>query len=149
MIIANPVRRQTAAPVPTIRHYSPEVIRELCSYIPAPDTNSVEALVLYLIIFHALSVWELQHEQLPNFYPFHKGIASPTLAEAYHIRVPELPLSLGDHPPGRSDIQAKFPVEAASWLNPMLERYERHRRQVVKAHTIAICSVRLSPLPSN
>jgi hypothetical protein len=128
-------------------HYCPEVIRELCSSIPAPDADSVEALVLYLIIFHALSVGELQHAQIPNFYPLHKRIASPALTEAYYIRVPGPPQSQGDHSPGRSDIQEKFPIEAASWLNPMLERYEHHHRQIVKnPYTrYLICSPLTSP----
>jgi len=121
--LVNPVQRQAFAPSPTIRHYAPEVIEGLCSYVPAPDANPEEALVLYFIIFHALSVWELQHAQLPNLYPLHKGIASPTLAEAYHIRVPGSAPSLGDRSPGRPSIQVDFPEAAVLWLRPLLERY--------------------------
>jgi hypothetical protein len=131
-VIANPVQRNVQVPNPTIRHYAPDVIKNLCTYIISPDAHPVEALILYLIIFHALSVWELRHAQLPNLHPLRQGIALPSLAEAYHIRIPKPEPSLGDHTPGRPNVQVSFPTEAAQWLKPLLERYERHRQQEVK-----------------
>ena len=132
MVIANPVQCKVKRPHPTIRHYNPDVIKNLCTYIIAPDAHPVEALILYLIIFHALSVRELRHAQLPNLHLLRRGIALPSLAEAYHIRVPKLEPSLGDHTPGRPNVQVSFPTEAAQWLKPLLERYERHRQQNVE-----------------
>jgi integrase len=132
IVIANPVLRKAPAPSPTIRHYTPEVIKNLCTYIIAPDAHPVEALILYLIIFHALSVWELRHAQLSNLTPLHGGIALPSLAEVYHIHIPKPEPSLGDRTPGRPNVQVSFPIQATQWLKPLLERYEHHRQQKVK-----------------
>lgn len=134
IVITNPVQRKVPAPSPTIHHYTPEVIKNLCPYIIAPDAHPVEALILYLIIFHALSVWELRHAQLPNLTPLHGRIALPSLAEAYHIRIPKPEPSLGDRTSGRPNVQVSFPTQAAQWLKPLLERYEYHRQQKVKDH---------------
>jgi hypothetical protein len=132
MMVANPVQRQTPAPSPIIQHYPPEVIRQLCQYIIAPEADPVEALVLYLIIFHALSVWELQHVEIPTILTLQKDIQPPGLAEAYYVIVPKPAPSLGDRSPGRPDVRLDFPAKAASWLRPLLDRYERYRLQLVK-----------------
>ena|GEM_PF-1103817 len=126
MVISNPVRPKVSAPKPTIEHYSPEVIKELCHYIPAPD-----ALILYLIIFHACDTWELRHAQLPTLSSVSEGTRS-TLAESYYILIPKPAPSRGDRSPGRPHVRVDFPAEAASRLQPLLERYERYRQQVVK-----------------
>ncbi len=131
MVVANPVQRKISAPSPTIQHYPFEVIRQLCSYITASDADPVEALVLYLIIFHALSVWELQHVEIPTILTLHKNMRQPGLAEAYYVIVPKPTPSLGDRSPGRPDSRLDFPASAGSWLRPLLERYERHRQQLV------------------
>ena len=39
--------------------------------------------------------------------------------------------SLGDRTPGRPDVRLDFPAKAASWLKPLLERFERKREQMV------------------
>jgi hypothetical protein len=57
VVLANPVRVRVPAPIATIRHYSPDVVRALCAYTAAPDADPAEAMCLYLILFHALSVW--------------------------------------------------------------------------------------------
>jgi hypothetical protein len=135
MVISNPVQRKVSASNPSIERYSPEVITDLCRYIPAPNADPVEALILYLIIFHAFSVWELRHAQLPTLYPLHDGIRLPTLAESYYIFLPKPTPSRGDHSPGRPKVRVDFPTEAASWLQPLLERFEHQRQQVVKNDT--------------
>jgi hypothetical protein len=131
MIVINPVQRKTPAPAPTIQHYPPEVIKQLCTYLTRPDADPAEALTLYLIIFHALSVWELQHAQLPTVFSLHPDIAPPRLAEAYYVIVPKPAPSLGDRSPGRPEVRLDFPAKAAPWLTPLLERFERQREQMV------------------
>jgi hypothetical protein len=131
MVVLNPVQRKTPAPSPTIRHYPPEVIKGLCAYITAPDADPVEALILYLIIFHALSVWELQHAELPTVFSLRQDIPPPRLAEAYYVIVPKPAPSLGDRSPGRPDVRLDFPIKAAPWLKPLLERFECQREQIV------------------
>lgn len=131
MVIANPVQRKTAAPEPTIRHYPPEVIKQLIAFITTPDADPVEAVMLYLIIFHALSVWELRHAALPTILPLRQEIATPTLAEAYYVNVPKPAPTRGDRSPGRPDVRLDFPAKAAPWLKPLLLRFERQRQQLV------------------
>jgi hypothetical protein len=132
MVVINPVQRQTPAPRPTIQHYPPEVIKQLCAYITAPNADPVEALTLYLIMFHALTVWELQHAQLPTVFSLRQDISLPGLAEAYYVIVPKPAPSLGDRSPGRPDVRLDFPAKAAPWLKPLLERFECQRQQIVR-----------------
>jgi hypothetical protein len=131
MVIANPVQRKTAAPEPTIRHYPPEVIKQLIAFITTTDADPIEAVMLYLIIFHALSVWELRHAALPTILPLRQDIAAPTLAEAYYVNVPKPAPTRGDRSPGRPDVRLDFPVKAAPWLKPLLLRFERQRQRMV------------------
>jgi hypothetical protein len=131
MVIANPVQRKTAAPEPTIRHYPPEVIKQLIAFMTTPDADPVEAVMLYLIIFHALSVWELRHAALPTILPLRQEIATPTLAEAYYVNVPKPAPTRGDRSPGRPDVRLDFPAKAAPWLKPLLLRFEHQRQQLV------------------
>jgi hypothetical protein len=83
-------------------------------------------------MFHALSVWELQHAQLPTVFSLRQDIPQPWLAEAYYVLVPKPIPSLGDRSPGRPDVRLDFPVSAAPWLKPLLERFEHQRQQRVK-----------------
>lgn len=132
LVVANPVQSKTPAPSPTIQHYSSEVLKHLCAYITVPDADPVEALTLYLIIFHALSVWELQHAQLPTVFSLRQDIPQPKLAEAYYVIVPKPAPSLGDRSPGRPDVRLDFPAKASPWLKPLLERFEHQRQQLVR-----------------
>ena len=132
MVIVNPVQRKTPAPSPTIQHYPPEVIKQLCGYITDPDSDPVEAFILYLIIFHALTVWELRHVRLPTLLPLHRDMDLPGLAESYYVIVPRSTPSRGDRSPGRPDIRLDFPAKATPWLKPLLKRFELQRLEVVR-----------------
>ena len=131
MVVANPVQRKIPAPPPTIQHYPPEVIKQLCTYITTPDADPTEALILYLIIFHACSVWDLQHVELPTVFSMRQDIPSPQLADAYYVIIPKPAPSLGDRSPGRPDVRLDFPAKAAPWLKPLLKRFEHQREQRV------------------
>lgn len=132
MVITNPVQRKTPAPNATITHYPPDVIKKLCAYITTPDAEPLEALTLYLILFHALSVWELQHVQIPTLLSLHEDVLLPTLADAYYVIVPKPAPSLGDRSPGRPDIRLDFLPRAEPWLKPLLQRFEDQRRATLK-----------------
>jgi len=132
LVITNPMQRRVSATKPSIEHYTPEVIQDLCGYIRTPDAHPIEALILYLIIFHACSVWELRHAQLPTLYRLSENIKLPTLAESYYILLQQSTPSRGDHSPGRPSVRLDFPTEAAPWLQPLLDRFEQWRLQVVK-----------------
>jgi hypothetical protein len=131
MVLVNPVQRKMAAPSRTICHYPVDVFKRLCAYVTAPEADPVEALVLYLILFHALSTWELRHAEIPALLPLHEDIPLPSLAEAYYLIIPKPAPSRGHRSPGRPDSYLTFPPGAERWLKPLLERVEGHRRQNV------------------
>jgi hypothetical protein len=133
MVLVNPVQRKIAAPTPTICHYPLEVIKPLCGYVTAPDADPIEALVLYLILFHALSVWELRHAEMPVLLSLCEDIVPPTLAEAYYISMPKPAPSRGHRSPGRANRYLNFPLGAEPWLKPLLERFQCQRRQTIGA----------------
>jgi hypothetical protein len=133
LVVVNPIRRKIAAPRRTICHYPVDVLKRLCAYVTAPEADPVEALVLYLILFHALSTWELRHAKMPALLPLHEDVSLPTLAEAYYLIVPKPAPSRGHRSPGRPDSCLSFPPSAERWLKPLLERAEGHRRQIVGA----------------
>lgn len=128
IVMINPVQRSIRAPNPTIRHYPLEIIRQLCSYITSPDADPIEAIVLYLIIFHALSVWELCHVQIPSVIPIHHGILPIKLSEVDYLIVPKKEPSRGNHSPGRPSLKLNFPNNALPWLRPHLESIESMRQ---------------------
>lgn len=128
MVLINPVQRSIQAPNPTIHHYPLEIIKQLCSYIVSPDADPIEAIVLYLIIFHALSVWELRHTQIPAVIPMHQGIAPLKLSQADYLIVPKKEPSRGNHSPGRPSLKLNFPKNALPWLLPHLQRLEQLRQ---------------------
>jgi hypothetical protein len=132
LCLTNPVQRRVPALPPRIQHYDTETVKRLCAYIVSPDADPVEALLLYLILFHALTVQELRSAQLPNIVALRDAIPDPSLGDAYYIVIPQPPPSLGDKRPGRPDPQLVFPAQAAEWLQPLLNRFEQHRKQVVQ-----------------
>ena len=129
IVLTNPVQVKVPAPLPTIRHYSPDVIQTLCSYMAASDADPAEAVALYLILFHALSVGELRHVRIPRGSSIREGVFVPSLSEAYYLIMPKAFPSLGNRSPGRPDVRLDFPAGAAPWLRALLDRYERHRQQ--------------------
>ena len=131
LVITNPVQRKTPAPDPTIRHYPQDVIKQLCVYLAALDAEPVEAMVLYLIIFHAFSVQELRYAEIP-IHKMQKGNPLLKLSEAYSVIIPKFAPSLGHCTPGRPGVRLDFPPKAAIWLKPLLERFESWRQQSVR-----------------
>ncbi|AUB42508.1 Site-specific recombinase XerD [Nostoc flagelliforme CCNUN1] len=80
-----------------------------------PNAEPLEAFVLYLIIFHALSVWELQHAEIPTVLSLQKSIIPLSLPDAYYIIVPRPKPSRGSRTPGRPSTHLDFPEIASSW----------------------------------
>ena len=50
----------------SIRRYDDDVVERLCRYMVSPDADPEEALVLYLIIFHLLTVTEVCNAKVPS-----------------------------------------------------------------------------------
>ncbi len=134
LVLANPVHRKTPAPPPTIEHYPVEVINQLLAYAASADADPAPALMLYLILLHGLSVWELQHARLPHISVLQAAVSPPGLAEMYFILVPKQEPSLGDRSPGRPGPHDRldFHDHAAPWLKPLLIRFEQDRIERVK-----------------
>ncbi len=114
LVISNPVQSKVPAPSPTIQHYSLDVIKHLGDYVRAADTDPCEALMLYLVIFHALTIWELRHVTLPTFLPLRQDITLPGLAESYYVIIPKPEPSLGDRSPGRASRSAGLSCQGCS-----------------------------------
>lgn len=132
LVIANPIKRKVKAPAPTIHHYPPEVLEALAADLLNPEADPTEALILYLIIFHAFSIWELRHAQLPTVSVVNSEISSVTLEEAYYLIVPRPEPSLGKLSPGRPSTRVDFIPELEDSLKPLLRRVEEQRKQRVK-----------------
>ena len=127
LVLINPMQRKTPAPIATIRHYDTDVVRQLCASISDPAADPRDALILYLILFHGLSVWELCHAQIPTVAMLEGAITGLALAEAYYVIVPRPAPSRGDRAPGRPSTRLDLPEAARPWLAPLLERYDRQR----------------------
>jgi integrase len=122
--VSVPVRNDFA-----FRHYSDDVVTRLADYVSSPDAEPVEALVLYLIIFHAFSVWELAHALLPKGETNNAEIGG--LSDAYYVVLPKREPTRRNLAPGRPERRVEFPDSAATWLKPLLRRYERWRKETL------------------
>ncbi len=134
LVVANPVQRRIPMPPQTIRHYPTSITKQLGS-LSEPSIDPTEGLILYLIIVHTCSVWELQHAQIPSVLPLTEEVPVPRLAEFYYVVLPKNAPSRGRHSPGRPLGRLDFPPEAAPWLKPLLERFEQ-QRQGIGGHAI-------------
>lgn len=128
--VINPVRITMERPHRTIEQYDSEVMRALMHYVRSPESDPEEALVLYLILVHACSVSELRLAQLPH------GGASPkdrgaSLADMYHVILPQRQATIGKRSSRQSRTRLDFPAAIASWLMPLLQRYQTDRSRVL------------------
>ena len=117
-----------------IRRYDDSVVEKHCAYIVAPDTDPEEALVLYFIIFHLLTNWELRNLRIPS--PAKDDPHVPlTLSHARQFEYLELPLrqlTRGRRSFIREESKIRFARKALVWLKPILERYYEKRATIVK-----------------
>ncbi|HEY7413785.1 MAG TPA: hypothetical protein VH593_01220, partial [Ktedonobacteraceae bacterium] len=132
LIIRNPVSVRSPTLENRITHYPIDAMKPLHAYMAAPNADPMEAMALYLILFHAMTLWELRHVQMPDVVTTRKQRTS--LAEAYYVVVPKRPQLGRLHIPGRLSRKIKFPQKAAWWLKPLLERFEQKRQQLVKGN---------------
>jgi hypothetical protein len=128
--VINPVRITIERANRTIEHYDSEVIRALMSYVQSPAADPEEALALYLILVHACSVSELRLAQLPHDVASREDRPA-SLAEMYHVLLPERQATIGKRASRRSRKRLDFPPAIASWLLPLLQRYQTYRSHVL------------------
>lgn len=121
----------------SIRRYADDVVERLCRYMVVPDADPEEALVLYLIIFHQLTVTEICKAKLPSLAAETRGTYDPAKDFEYLLLQVRKP-TRGQLSRGREDPILKYPKEAASWLCPLLERYFEKRRNNVGSEYIFV-----------
>jgi hypothetical protein len=114
----------------SIRRYDDWVVESLCRYIVSPEADPEEALVLYLIIFHLLTVTELRNSKIPSLVTANLALVTgfDRAKDFRHLLLEQRKPTRGRLSEGRSIIQ--FPDKALSWLVPLLERYFEKRKKV-------------------
>src|ERR1041384_5944747 len=115
-----------------IRRYKDKVVEHLFSYMASPDADPEEALVLYLIFFHLLSVTELRNAKIPSLVA---AVENPTgecdrARDFEYLLLPVRQSSRGLQSPRREGPIMKYAKKAAWWLRPLLERYFEKRKRI-------------------
>lgn len=123
-------------PNPSLTTYPNWAVEKLEDYIREPETPSLHVLVLYLIIYHAFSVEEMQRAKMPNgpggdAESGKDESVAKTLGEIYGVELDELPVSRGRHHRGRHG-HVQFLQGARSFILPKLEGYEKERGKRAK-----------------
>ena len=114
----------------SIRRYADDVVERLCRYMVTPDTDAREALVLYFIIVHQLTVTEICKAKLPSLAAQTRGTCDRAKDFEY-LLLPVRQPTRGKLSRGRENPVLKYPKEAECWLRPLLERYCEKRRNDV------------------
>lgn len=127
MTVTMPVRIKTPAPARSITHYPIRMVESLHTYIWDPSSDPAGALILYLVLAHGFSAWELRHAQVPQVVPIHQPSRPIPLSESYGLVLPERQASLGNRSPGRPEQWIEFVPKVAPRLKPLLIRHEQQR----------------------
>jgi hypothetical protein len=129
--VTMPVTVTTQRPAPSITHYPIQTVERLYSYIWDPAVEPAGALILYMVLAHACSSWELRYSQIPQVTSINPSSCSVPLSELYRLMLPERQPSFGNRSPGRPEPVIKFHPEVSSRLKPLLDRYERQRERTL------------------
>jgi len=116
----------------SIRRYDDEVVERFFSYMASPDADPEEALILYLIFFHLLTVTELRNAKIPSLVA---AAENPTgecdrARDFEYLLLPVRQPSRGRQSPRREGPIMKYAKKAAWWLRPLLERYFEKRKRI-------------------
>jgi hypothetical protein len=115
----------------SIRRYDDNVVERLCNYMASPDADPEEALVLYLIFFHLLTVTELRNAKIPSLVAAENPLGDCDRARDFeYLLLPVRQLSRGRHLPTREGPIMKYAKEAMCWLRPLLEIYFEKRKRI-------------------
>jgi hypothetical protein len=115
----------------SIRRYGNDIVERLCRYMVSPDADPEEGLVLYLIIFHLLTVTELCKAKIPSLAAETPRGTRDRARDFEYLLLPVRKPTRGRLSRGREVPIVKFPKEAAGWLHPLLQRYFEKRRNGV------------------
>jgi len=111
----------------SIRRYDDDVVERLCQYMVSPDADPEEAVVLYLIIFHLLTVTELCNAKIPSLATETPLGDRDRAKDFEYLLLPVREQSRGRRAPRRDGPIIKYPKQAAHWLRPLLARYFEKR----------------------
>lgn len=116
----------------SIRRYDDNIVERLCLYMASPDADPEEALVLYLIFFHLLTVTELRNAKIPSLAASTENLPGDCdrAKDFVYLLLPVRQLSRGRHLPTREGPIMKYAKEATGWLRPLLERYFEKRKRI-------------------
>ena len=114
----------------SIRRYDDNVVERLCSYMASPEADPEEALVLYLIFFHLLTVTELRNAKIPSLAAENLPGDCDRARDFEYLLLPVRQLSRGRHLLTREGPIMKYAKEATCWLRPLLERYFEKRKRI-------------------
>ena len=114
----------------SIRRYDDNVVERLCNYMASPDSDPEEALVLYLIFFHLLTVTELRNAKIPSLVAANPLGDCDRARDFEYLLLPVRQPSRGLHSPRREEPIVKYAKEAGYWLRPLLERYFEKRKRI-------------------
>jgi len=115
----------------SIRRYEDNVVERLGRYIVTPDADLREALVLYFIIVHKLTVTEICKAKLPSLAAETPNDMRDRAKDFEFLLLPVRQPTRGQLSRGRENPVLKYPKEAECWLRPLLERYFEKRRNDV------------------
>jgi len=115
----------------SIRRYDDRVVERFFSYMASPDADPEEALILYLIFFHLLTVTELRNAKIPSLVAAENPTGECDRARDFeYLLLPVRQLTRGRHSPKREGPIMKYAKKAAWWLRPLLERYFEKRKRI-------------------
>ena len=125
-------RGQVVEIAASIRRYDDKVVERFFSYMALPDADPEEALILYLIFFHLLTVTELRNAKIPSLVT---AAENPTgecdrARDFEYLLLPVRQPSRGLQSPRRDGPIMKYAKKPAWWLRPLLERYFEKRKRI-------------------
>jgi hypothetical protein len=115
----------------SIRRYDDKVVERFFFYMTSPDADPEEALILYLIFFHLLTVTELRNAKIPSLAAAENPTGECDRARDFeYLLLPVRQSSRGLQSPRREGPIVKYAKEATCWLRPLLERYFEKRKRI-------------------
>lgn len=126
--------RRTRKAAPAIQYYPWEVISALLKSIQDPKMPAEEAMVLYLLLHHACSLWELQTVRIPSqCRPPALGAEPPeSLEDTLFLEWRKRELSRNKQFVGRSDQMLRMEPTDEPWLRDLVRRFIQERNQKLR-----------------
>lgn len=129
--MANPVQCQVIAPEARIQHYPIEILTPIARYMVSTDAEPTAALMLYLIVFHLVTVQEIRHLRIPEIISLTTRSGVSSVANSTRFTLPPRRPSFGIVHAGRRPAgQIIFHDAAQPWLRPLLMRLDAHRTEI-------------------